>query len=71
MADLVTTANIDRPDDFYAELIEAHASLSKAASDAFNARLILILMNHIGDRETIRQALRAASLADAPKEAHS
>lgn len=62
MADLITTPNIDGPDDFYAELLEVHAPLSKSQSDAFNARLILILMNHIGDRETLRAALRAAAL---------
>lgn len=62
MTDLITEPNIDGPDDFYAELVAAHEGLSKSRSDAFNARLILILMNHIGDRETLRAALRAAAL---------
>ena len=60
MADLILTPNIDRPDDFYAELIAAHEGLSKEESDALNARLILILANHIGDREALAQALAAA-----------
>ena len=60
MAHLNTQPNIPEPDDFYAELIAAHDGLSKAESDAFNARLILLLANHIGDRETLTEALGAA-----------
>lgn len=54
--------NIPDPDGFYDELIEAHQTLSKEDSDAFNARLILILANHIGDRDVLRAALRAAAV---------
>lgn len=61
MTALILTPNIEGPDDFYAELLTAHEKLSKQESDAFNARLILILMNHIGDREALRQALEAAA----------
>jgi hypothetical protein len=60
MAHLNTQPNIPGPDDFYAELIAAHDGLSKTESDAFNARLILLLANHIGDRETLTEALGAA-----------
>ncbi len=60
MPDLITTANIANPDDFYAELLATHEGLSKAESDALNARLILILANHIGDRDVISEALAAA-----------
>ncbi|QUJ78187.1 DUF2783 domain-containing protein [Sulfitobacter albidus] len=52
--------NLPDPDGFYQELIEAHAGLDKAQSDAFNARLILTLANHIGDRAVLRAALEAA-----------
>lgn len=62
MATLITAANIDRPDDFYADLLAAHEGLSKAESDALNARLILLLANHIGDRAVLADALRAARL---------
>ncbi|WP_299863348.1 DUF2783 domain-containing protein [uncultured Hoeflea sp.] len=62
MTELNTTANIAGPDEFYAELLAVHEDLSKAESDAFNARLILLLANHIGDRAVLSQALRAASL---------
>jgi hypothetical protein len=54
-------ANIPDPDDFYDELLAAHQDLTKDQSDALNARLILILANHIGDRATLRKALKAAS----------
>ena len=57
---LKTPPNIPDPDSFYDELLAAHDGLSKAESDAFNARLILILANHIGDREALRDALKAA-----------
>lgn len=49
-----------RGDDFYAALLEAHEGLSDADSAALNSRLILLLANHIGDVDVIRQALRAA-----------
>ena len=52
--------NIGDPDGFYDDLLRAHEGLGKAESDAFNARLILILCNHIGDRAVIREALAAA-----------
>lgn len=60
MSDLKLEPNINDPDGFYDELIAAHSDLSKEQSDAFNARLILILANHIGDRSTLRKALEAA-----------
>lgn len=57
---LILTPNLPDPDGFYEELIRAHSSLSKEQSDAFNARLILILANHIGDRAVLTGALEAA-----------
>jgi hypothetical protein len=62
MSDLTLTPNLTRPDDFYADLIAAHDGLSKAESDAFNARLILILANQIGNNDLLRAALEAAKL---------
>ncbi|MDV7143639.1 DUF2783 domain-containing protein [Tropicimonas sp. TH_r6] len=60
MSALILTPNIDGADDFYADLLAAHDGLNKAESDALNARLVLILANHIGDRETLSAALEAA-----------
>jgi hypothetical protein len=57
---LTLTPNIPDPDGFYDELLAAHQGLDKAESDALNARLILVLANHIGDREVLRAALAAA-----------
>jgi hypothetical protein len=57
---LILTPNLPDPDGFYEELIRAHSGLSKEESDAFNARLILILANHIGDRAVLTGALEAA-----------
>lgn len=54
--------NIARPDDFYADLLAAHDGLSKADSDALNARLILVLANQIGDNVVLRDCLKAAAL---------
>ncbi len=61
MSDLILTPHLDAPDDFYAALLAAHEGLSKDESDALNARLILILANHIGDLETLKAAIRAAA----------
>lgn len=47
-------------DDFYEALIEAHHGLSERQSEALNARLILLLANHIGDVPVLRQALTRA-----------
>lgn len=57
---LTTTPNIPDPDSFYDELLATHQGLTKDQSDALNARLILILSNHIGDRDTLAAALNAA-----------
>ncbi|MEX3016112.1 DUF2783 domain-containing protein [Gymnodinialimonas hymeniacidonis] len=58
---LNTQPNIPDPDGFYDELLAAHQGLTKDQSDALNARLILILANHIGDRDVLRDALKAAA----------
>ena len=50
-------------DDFYEALIDAHNGLSDEQSEALNARLILLLANHIGDLRVLREALVAAKTA--------
>lgn len=54
-------------DDFYELLIEAHRDLSDAHSQALNARLILLLANHIGDVQVLQEALIAAREAAKPR----
>jgi hypothetical protein len=61
--DLITTPNLDAPDDFYEALIEAHQGLTSAESHAFNARLVLVLANHVGSTAVLRQAFEAAASA--------
>lgn len=63
MAKLNTAPNIDDGDGFYAELLAAHEGLSDDQSSAFNARLILLLANHVGDREVLTDALAKAGAA--------
>lgn len=57
---LNTDPNVAQPDDFYQALIDAHAGLTDAQSAALNARLILLLANHIGDIDTLRAAIAEA-----------
>ena len=47
-------------DDFYALLIEGHRGLSDGESELMNARLVLLLANHIGDLRVLREAINAA-----------
>ena len=47
-------------DDFYEALIEAHNGLTDDESLAVNARLVLLLANHIGDISVLREALAVA-----------
>ena len=64
---LDTSLRLDRPDDLYAALIAAHDGLSEAESHAFNARLILILGNQIGDTEILSAAIALAKRTGAPR----
>ena len=57
---LNTAPNIAAPDDFYQELIDLHRDLTEAQSALVNAKLILLLANHIGDRTVLREAMMAA-----------
>jgi len=52
--------NIAAPDDFYQELIDLHRDLSDEQSALVNAKLILLLANHVGDAAALRAALAAA-----------
>jgi hypothetical protein len=47
-------------DEFYDHLIQAHNGLTDEQSEALNARLILLLANHIGDLQVLREALKLA-----------
>ncbi len=57
---LRTELGLASPDDFYQSLIGAHEGLSDAQSDLLNAKLVLLLANHIGDSIVLTEALAAA-----------
>ncbi len=57
---LNTKPNIAGSDEFYAELIKSHDGLTDEESAAFNARLILLFANHIGERAVLSEALKIA-----------
>ena len=62
MSELILTPNLSSPDDVYAALLDAHEGLSAEESAALNARLILVLVNHIGDAELLEKAIETARL---------
>ena len=57
---LITEPHLSAPDDFYEALIDAHRDLSAEQSHALNARLVLLLANHIGALDVLQEALHAA-----------
>ncbi|MEN3293421.1 MAG: hypothetical protein V7642_2674 [Burkholderiales bacterium] len=59
-AKLNTDPNISRPDDFYEMLIDTHRDLADEQIQKVNAKLILLLANHIGDIDVLKQALGIA-----------
>ena len=63
---LITEAHLEAPDDFYEALIETHRDLSVEASHALNARLVLLLANHIGSTDVLLEALQAARASHPP-----
>ncbi len=57
---LNTEPNLAKPDDFYQAIMDAHRGLSDEQSVALNAKLVLLLANHIGDMAVLREAISAA-----------
>jgi hypothetical protein len=57
---LQTEPRLERPDDFYEALVQAHEGLSEEQSHDLNARLVLVLANQVGSLDTLKAALRAA-----------
>lgn len=62
---LIRQPNLPDPDGFYAALVDAHQGLSDEASRLLNARLVLILANHVGDPQALREALALARVPPA------
>ena len=66
---LVTAPNFSSPDDFYEALLDAHRDLSTPQSHELNAKLVLLLANHVGDEDVLAQALAAARASVVPDQA--
>ena len=60
MIALITEPNLESADDFYEALIEAHRDLPIERSHELNAKLVLLLANHIGRIDVLKAALKAA-----------
>ena len=55
-----TTLNLQDADTFYEQLMDAHDGMSREQSELFNARLILLLANQVGDAQVLRECIEAA-----------
>ena len=62
-----TTLNFQDADAFYENLLDAHQGLSREQSEAFNARLILLMANQLGDTALLLECIAAASEIPAPQ----
>lgn len=67
---LSTSSNFSRPDDALRAVVEAHRGLTDEQSADFDAALVLVLANHIGDLEVLREAIELAKrrLVDASQQ---
>ncbi|MBY0531461.1 MAG: DUF2783 domain-containing protein [Xanthobacteraceae bacterium] len=63
MTMLKTEPSFPNPDAAYEMLVEGHRGVSEAESAALNARLVLILSNHIGDLAVLKEAITLAKKA--------
>jgi hypothetical protein len=68
MSKPIGNGTIAHPDDIYELLIEMHQGLTEAESSRLNARLILLLVNCIGDEQLVRDAIAAARQRTPPVE---
>jgi hypothetical protein len=57
---LSTASNFTKPDDAFRLVVEAHRRLGDEQSAALDAALVLILANHIGDMDVLREAIALA-----------
>lgn len=60
---LNTAPNLSNPDDFYQSLIDSHRGLTDEQSIALNARIVLLLANHIGDTTVLDEAFKTTRLS--------
>jgi Protein of unknown function (DUF2783) len=60
MPKLVTASQFADPDAAYLALVEARRNLSDIEAAELDTRLVLILANHIGDFDVLREAIELA-----------
>jgi hypothetical protein len=65
MARLLTETRFANPDAAYLTLVEARRGLSQDQAAALDTRLVMILANHIGDIDVLREAVALAKQAEA------
>jgi hypothetical protein len=67
---LSTTTNFADPDAAYRLIIEAHRGISDEQSALLDAALVLLLANHVGDLDVLREAIALAKrrLVDAAQQ---
>ena len=57
---MTVAPNFEDADDFYERLLDAHQGLNREQSEAFNARLVLVLANAIGSSALLTHCLSIA-----------
>ena len=62
MLQLNIEPNLSNFDEFYEALIDAHRELTTEQSHQMNAKLVLLLANHIGELDVLKDAMRRAKL---------
>jgi hypothetical protein len=60
MSKLVTQSQFANPDAAFVALVEARRGLSAEEAAALDAKLVLILANHIGDLDVLKEAIALA-----------
>ena len=66
MSALSTSSNFPDPDAAYRLIVEAHRGLPDEEAASLSAALVLVLANHIGDPQVLREAIATARAALAP-----
>ena len=69
MSTLDLSPRLSDPDGLFEALVDAHVGLPPEASRRLDARLVLLLANHIGDVEVVKQAIAEAIGSAAPDHA--
>ena len=60
MAKLVTDSQFGNPDLAYVMLVDARRGLTREGAAELDTKLVLLLANHIGDLEVLKEAIELA-----------